>query len=129
MRDLVHNLGVELALASAVQSANIKGPAIDTAEFGSLMFVITTGAIAGSGNYTVTVQESDTTTDGDFTDAVGNAALGSSLVSPVAADSIYKVGYVGSKRYARLAVTKNSGTSVVVGAVAIKGNPRHQPVA
>ena len=129
MRDLVHNLGVTLALASAAQSATVKGAAIDTAEFGSLMFVVTTGAVAGSGNFGITVQESDTTTDGDFTDASADSVIGSSLVNPVAADSIYKVGYNGSKRYARLSVTKNSGTSVVIGAIAVKGDARHQPVA
>lgn len=129
MRDLVNNLSVQLALAQAVQSATIKGTAIDTAEFGSVMFAVTTAAIASAGNFTITVQESDTTTDGDFTDAPAEAVIGSTLVSPVAADSIYKVGYVGSKRYARIAATKNSGTSVSIGAIAIRGNARHSPVA
>lgn len=129
MRDLVHNLGVTLALASAAQSASIKGPAIDTAEFGSLMFAVITGAVVSAGNFSITVQESDTITDADFTDAPAQSVIGSNLPNPVAADRIYKVGYNGSKRYARLAMTKNSGTSVVIGAVAINGNARHQPVA
>jgi hypothetical protein len=66
MRDLVNNLGVALALSPAVQAATIKGTAIDLRGFDSVMFVVNTGAIASAGNFTVTVEESDTTTDGDF---------------------------------------------------------------
>jgi len=127
MRDLVHNLGVVLALSPAVQAATIKGTAIDLKEFGSVMFAINTGAIASSGNFTVTVQESDTTTDGDFTDAAASDVIGSTLVNPLTADGSFKVGYIGNKRYVRIVATKNSGTSIAAGAVAIKGNPRHAP--
>jgi len=129
MRDLVHNLGVALALSPAVQAATIKGTAIDLLGFESVMFVINTGAIASAGNFTVTVEESDTTTDGDFAAAPAAAVIGSSLADPLTADGSFKVGYIGSKRYARIVATKNSGTSIAAGAVAIKGHPHTAPVA
>lgn len=129
MRDLVHNLGVALALSPAVQAATIKGTAIDLLGFQSVMFVINTGAIASSGNFTVTVEESDTTTDGDFTAAPAATVIGSTLADPLTADGSFKVGYVGNKRYVRIVATKNSGTSIAAGAVAVKGHPLAAPVA
>lgn len=129
MRDLVHNLGAVLALSPAVQAATIKGTAIDLIGFDSVMFVVNTGAIASSGNFTLTVQESDTTTDGDFTDAGASALLGSTLVNPLTADGCFKIGYIGFKRYVRIVATKNSGTSIAAGAIAIKGGAAQKPVA
>lgn len=129
MRDLANNIGVALALSPAVQAATIKGNTIDTAGFGSVAFVINTGAIASAGDFTVKVQESNTTTDGDFTDAVAADLTGDNLPASVGADSSYKVGYVGNKRYVRVVATKNGGTSVAIGAVAVKGHADSRPVA
>lgn len=129
MRDLVHNVGVSLALSPAVQAATIKGNTIDLKGFDSVMFVVNTGSIASSGNFTVTVEESDTTTDGDFATAAASALIGSTLVNPLTADGSFKVGYVGFKRYVRVVATKNSGTSIAAGAVAIKGGATTRPVA
>ncbi|RUU92806.1 hypothetical protein EOB59_05460 [Mesorhizobium sp. M7A.F.Ca.MR.176.00.0.0] len=129
MRDLAHNLGAVNALSPAVQAATIKGNAIDLLGFDSVMFTVVTGAIASSGNFTITVQESDTTTDGDFTDAAASALIGSSLVNPLTADGAFKISYIGFKRYARIVATKNSGTSIAAGAVAIKGRAYSKPVA
>ncbi|MGB3831213.1 MAG: hypothetical protein WA975_05035 [Mesorhizobium sp.] len=129
MRDLANNIGVALALSPAVQAATIKGNTIDTASFGSVAFVINTGAIASAGDFTVKVQESDTTTDGDFTDAVAADLTGDTLPASVEADSSYKVGYVGNKRYVRVVATKNGGTSVAIGAIAVKGHADSRPVA
>ncbi len=128
MRDLVNNLGVALVLSPAVQAATIKGTAIDLRGFDSVMFVINTGAIAAAGNFTVTVEESDTTTDGDFAAAAAANVIGSTLVNPLTADGSFKVGYNGFKRYARVVATKNSGTSIAAGAVAIRGNATQRPV-
>lgn len=129
MRDLASNIGAVQALAPAVQSATIKGSTIDVLGFGSVAFVINAGAIVGSGNFTVTVEESDATADGDFTTVAAADLSGNNLANPLAASSAYKVGYIGSKRYCRVVLTKNSGTSIAAGAVAIKGNPRSAPVA
>lgn len=129
MRDIANNIGVALALSPAVQSATIKGNAIDSKGFGSLAFVVNTGAIASAGDFTVKVQESDTTTDGDFSDAEAANLAGSTLSASLAADSSYKISYIGNKRYARIVATKNGGTSVAIGAVAIKGNAASRPVA
>lgn len=129
MRDLVHNIGAACALSAAVQSANIKGNAIDRKGFESVTFIVSTGAIASAGNFTATVQESDTTTDADFSDAAAAVVIGSNLANPLGADSAYKVGYIGFKRYTRIVLTKNSGTSIAAAAVAILGAANQKPVA
>lgn len=128
MKDTTTNTDTVQAIVPAVKSASGAGATVDTQGFGSLMFAIETGAISSSGNFTAKVQESDTTTDGDFADAVAADVIGT-LPAVLAADSSYRAGYRGKKRYARLYLTKNSGTSIAVGASAVLGHPNLAPVA
>jgi hypothetical protein len=128
MRDIASNIGTVLALAPAVQTATVKGAAIDLLDFGSAAIVVTTGDIAGSGDFSIKLQESDTTTDGDFSDVAASDRIGSFPASLIASASA-KQGYLGHKRYIRAVLTKNSGTSVAAGAVAVLGNARLRPVS
>jgi hypothetical protein len=128
MRDIASNIGVKNALSPAVQAATIKGNAIDTAGFESIAFVVNTGAIASAGDFTAKVQESDTTTDGDFTDVV-SANLVGTLPATLTADGSFKQSYTGHRRYARVVLTKNGGTSIAAGAVAVLGHAHSRPVA
>lgn len=128
MRDLASNIGVVLALSPAVQAATIKGNVIDTQGYGSAALVVTSGAIAGAGAFTAKLQESDTTVDGDFTDVTADLLEGT-LPGTITADGTFKQSYIGHKRYIRPVLTKNSGTSVAVGAVVVLGHARNRPVA
>lgn len=128
MRDIVNNISTVQALAPAVLAATTTGAALDLNGFESAALVINTGAIVGSGDFTAKLQESDTTTSGDFTD-VATSALQGAFPASLAADSVVKVGYVGFKRYVRLVVTKNSGTSIAAGALLVKGHAAQRPVA
>jgi len=128
MRDLASNIGVALALSPDVQAATIKGTAVDLKGFNSAALVVNTGAIAGAGNYTAKLQESDTTTDGDFSDVAAPGLIGA-LPAVLTADGSFKQGYVGTKRYIRVVVTKNSGTSIAAGAVVVRGGAALKPVA
>ncbi|ABA04742.1 hypothetical protein Nwi_1624 [Nitrobacter winogradskyi Nb-255] len=130
MRDIASNIGTVQALAPAVQSATIKGETVDTAGFESCAFVINTGATAGSPapSFTAKLQESDTTTDGDFTDVDATHLVGT-LPDSLEESSTYKQSYIGHRKYARVVVTKNSGTSIAAGAVAVLGHARSRPVA
>lgn len=118
MRDLYSNLNAELALAPAVQAAATTGPAIDLQSAIGVTFIVTTGAIAGSGDFGLVIQESDTTEPGDFT-AAPAALVDSDAPATLAANAAYRLGYVGFKRYVRLSLTKAGGTSVAAGAVAV----------
>lgn len=124
MKDSHTSNKAKLALSPAVQAAAINGPAIDTLGFDSALFLINSGAVAGAGDFGVKLQESDTTTSGDFTDVAAADRLGS-VPATLAADSTYQIGYIGSKRkrYVRLAVTKAGGTSIALGASVVLGVP------
>jgi hypothetical protein len=128
MRDIVSNIGAVQVVGPAVLSATNTSAAIDLSEFGSAALIINTGAIVGAGDFTAKLQESDTTTNGDFTDVAAGDLIGTFPTS-LTADGVVKIGYIGNKRYIRSLVTKNGGTSIAVGAVLIKGNPRHAPVS
>lgn len=126
MRDLASNIGIAATLVPAVQTATLKGSAVDIYGYESAALVVNTGAIASDGLYVMSIQESDTTTDGDFTE-VADADLVGSLPDALGASSVYKVGYIGHKRYLRAVITKTSGTSIAAGAVVVLGNAHNRP--
>lgn len=128
MRDIAPNIGVVQAVAPAVLSATNTSAAIDLLGFDSAAVVINTGAIVSSGDFTAKLQESDTTTSGDFADVAAEHLVGD-LPATLEADSVVKQGYIGNKRYIRTVITKNSGTSIAAGAVIVKGHPTEAPVA
>ncbi|MBB5046162.1 hypothetical protein HNR60_000904 [Rhodopseudomonas rhenobacensis] len=128
MRDLASNIGVVLALSPAVQAATIKGNAVDLQDYESAALILNSGAIVGAGSFAAKLQEADTTADGDFTDVPADLLVGV-LPTALAADATVKQSYIGHKRYVRVVVAKNSGTSVAVGAVFVLGHARNRPVA
>lgn len=127
MRDLYSNIGAALALAPAVQSAATTGLAIDLLTAGRVAFAVTTGAIAGDGDFGVTLQESD---DGSTGWANAQADhIQTDAPATLEAASTYRLGYLGWKRFVRLSLTKTGGTSIAAGAVAILGSTAERPVA
>ncbi|MHC1949867.1 hypothetical protein IF803_36715 [Bradyrhizobium sp. UFLA06-06] len=126
MRDISQNIGFAQTIAPAVQTATVNGAAIDTNGFESAAMVISTGAIAGAGNFTAKIQDSQDGTN--FADVAAQFLVGS-LPAALAASSTYKQGYLGAARYIRAVLTLNSGTSIAAGAVAVLGSPKVAPVA
>lgn len=126
MRDIIHNIAVRTAVVPAVQAASANGSGIDTLGFNSLVFAINTGAIASAGDFGVKLQDSDD--DTTYAD-VAAAQVQGTVPATLVASTSYKLGYVGFKRYARLAITKAGGTSIALGASAILGHPASAPVA
>lgn len=127
MRDLFHNISTRVALAPAVQAAAASGEAIDLKGSSRVAFTVVTGAIVGAGDFGVKLQESDTTTSGDFTDVAADQ-VSTNAPATLAAASAYRLGYSGFKRYVRLASTKAGGTSIALGAVALL-DPLDKPVS
>lgn len=125
MRDLYSNLKAAPALAPAVHAASINGPAVNVRETSGVLFVLSTGAIAGAGAFGAKLQESaDGATWADvpakWLDAPGVPAV-------LAADASYRLGYRGKLAFVRLVLTKASGTSLAAGAVAVM-RPHTRPV-
>lgn len=128
MRDLASNIGVAAALAPAVHSASVNGDAIALKGSGSAAIIVNTGAIAGSGDFTAKVQESDTSTSEDFTDVAPGDLVGT-LPATLPAASALKVSYIGHKGFVRVVLTKNGGTSIAASASVVKGNLAQRPAA
>jgi len=128
MKDLKNNIAPVVALIPVAHAATkADAQVIDLQGANSATVVINTGAIAGSGDYTITLRH------GDASDLTGDAVAATadllgSFPASLAADTVYTVGYVGGKRYVRVVITKNSGTSVVAGAVVVKGHLNISPV-
>tara|TARA_R110002020_G_scaffold5179_4_gene21927 strand:- start:10360 stop:10752 length:393 start_codon:yes stop_codon:yes gene_type:complete len=128
-KDSYSNTKVLASLVPAVHTATLKGSTVDTKGFGTALLVVNTGAIAGDGLYVMSLEESDTTTDGDFDDVAAADVMGDALPESLAASTVYRLGYIGKKRYVRAVITKTSGTSIAAGAVFVLGTPALAPVA
>lgn len=122
MADLKHNITAVPALAPAVHAATKSDAAIvDLQGAGSATVIINTGAIVGDGNYTISLRHGDAADLSGDAAATGDDLLGE-LPAVLEADKSYAVGYRGGKRYVRVVITKNSGTSIAAGAVVVKGH-------
>ncbi len=126
-RDLVKNLDTKLTVVPQVVAADVSGVAVDTRGADSAIAVVQSGAIVGAGLVLPVLQESDTTTDGDFTDVAAGDIKGTPFVN-MAASSIYKVGYTGKKRYLRIKMDYVSGTSIAASAAIVLGTQARLPV-
>jgi hypothetical protein len=127
MKDLYNHIDVAQSLAPATRTANADGSGVDLQGFEGAVIEIVTGTIT-DGTHTFEVQESDDNTT--FT-AVDDADLQGTepVVTNADGNKVYKIGYLGTKRYVRVSVTVSGATSG--GAYAtnvIKGYARKKPV-
>lgn len=126
LRDLRNSTGASASIRPQVASAAVQGVTVDLRGTNSAFFLVDTGAIAGAGDFAFAPEESDNASDwtaiaaGDLTDAPP---------ATLVADSTYRVGYAGTKRYVRSAITKAGGTSIAIAAPVVVGNPELAPIA
>ncbi|RZS80649.1 hypothetical protein [Pigmentiphaga kullae] len=122
MRDITSNILVVAALAPAVYAATKSDSGvIDLQGAGSVALAVNTGAIAGAGDFVISLQHGDAANLSDAETVAADDLIGT-LPATLAAASVYQVGYRGAKRYVRAVITQNGGTSIAAGAVIIKGN-------
>lgn len=127
MKDLYNNVSVAQTLAPAARTASANGAGVDLAGYGSAVVVVETGTIT-DGTHTIEMQESD---DNSTFTAVADTNLQGTEPTIGAADNnkVYKIGYLGNKRYLRVAVTVAGATSGgVYGAHVVRGAARKSPV-
>lgn len=138
--DLANNIAPILSIPPDTYTATVTPgvtancDVVDTLGYEGVSFIIDTKTITG-GSFIITVEESDD----DF--ATSNPATGSDKIvgtipGPLVPAGnafdykIYKVGYIGTKRYVRTKFTASgsmdSGTFSVI---AVLGNPHSAPVA
>ncbi len=123
--DLRNNIDIVQSIPPAVQSADATGTGVDLANFHSAMVEFITGADV-AGTHAPKIQESDVLGSG-YTDVEAGDLIGT-LPADMAADSVFRQGYKGSKQFIRAFVT-TSGASLIYGANVIRANPRKAPVA
>jgi hypothetical protein len=123
--DLKNRLDAVQSIAPAAQTSTINGTGVDLANFAGAMVVFHPGAIT-DGTHTPKVQESDD--NSTFTDVA--AADQEGTLAALAANTIQRVGYKGTKRYIRAVSTVSGATTGgVYGAVVVRGGERKQPTA
>lgn len=131
MRDAYSNLLVKNTLTPAARTASGNGTTVDRAEDSSMfqdaLVVISVGTVT-DGTHTFEVQHSD---DNSSWAAVADADLQGTepAVTSSTDETVYELGYKGSKRYVRVAVTVATATTGgLYGAHIVLSNPRVAPV-
>lgn len=131
-RDLKNNISPAASLLPAARTAAADGAAVDLANYAAAVVVIDTGTISGTTpSFVFEVQESDTTTGGDFT-AVADADLDGSEPTVTAAndETVHRIGYRGRKRYLRVILKTVGGTATPTlpcTGLVLRGSPRKAP--
>jgi hypothetical protein len=124
-----------LSLTVALRSANatVNGTTVDRADplggydgFNSAMAVVVTGTIT-DGTHTVVLQDSD---DGSsWAAAAAGDIQGAAAVTAADDNTVFEIGYTGTKRYLRLSVTSAGVTTGgTFGGVIVLGDPSREPV-
>jgi hypothetical protein len=126
MRDLYHNLDAVTCLLPLARTATSTSETVDLQGYEGALVLFHLGTIT-DGTHTFELQESDTTTAGDFA-AVAAADLQGT--EPVGAsdndDKVISLGYIGSKQYLRVVCTVATATTGgTYGISVVKGFPRH----
>ena len=119
---------------SAINSGSIttdtvtNGNIIDTAGFEALEFVVQSGAIT-DGDYVLSLQDGDIANLSDAAAVDDELVLGSgSAFAAADDDTVKRLGYIGKKRYVRLAITStNTSTGGLFSGSALLASPHHAP--
>lgn len=125
LRDFYSNHAVRSALLPASQAASVNGISVDTKDCKSGCILLAVGAITGAAVFGAKLQESS---DNAVWADVPLAQVQSDAPAILAENFSYRLGYIGGKRWFRLVLTKASGTSAIIGAVAVV-EPLVRPVA
>lgn len=136
MKDM-HNCCSPKRVISPVSVADntpLVGQIIDRQGYDSLEYLIATGALGdAAATFTVLLEEGDAADLSDASavadvDLLGTEALAS--FTQADDDKVFKLGYIGGKRYTRLTLTPSgNATAALISAVAVLGHPALEPTA
>jgi hypothetical protein len=133
-RDSYHNLkAIQLLNPGAVTTDKVGSSTyrVDTQGFESCTFFLLAGTYT-DGSYAFKITESATGANSSFTDVAVGDILGSiaNHTSGATQNTVYKIGYLGNKRYCALEIDQTSAsTGAVYGIVAILSRAREVPVS
>lgn len=126
--DIKNSVSVAQTLAPASRTAAVNGTGVDLTGFDAAVVVFDLGAIGGTTpSITFQVQESD---DNSSFAAVAAADLdGGQPAAVTTGGTVTEIGYRGTKRYIRAAITAAGGTTptLLCSATVVRGKARKYP--
>lgn len=125
LRDLYSNVAARTALLPASIAASTNGVTVDLFGVRSAAVLVMVGAITGAAAFSVKLQDSD---NGSTWADVAAGLVQSDAPAVLLQNTVNRLGYLGGKRYLRAVFTLASGTSAIIGAVAVI-EPLQRPVA
>jgi len=143
MKDMSNSIATAVSLVSAVRTAAANGTGVDLQGYESATLIADVGAegdtLSSSVYFEISLEHSDdnsTFTDVAQADIVDGTISGSDIWlkldgtaggNPDTAGEIYRVGYIGGKRYIRgvLAKTGTHSNGTPISLFVVKGNARH----
>lgn len=138
IRDLHNNIapkrGISPVAAAQTDNTAIVSQIVDARGYESVEFLILTGSLADAdATFTVLVEEGDASNLSDAAAVADSDLLGTEALAGFTFaddDKVFKIGYVGSKRYVRVTITpaNNTGNACVAG-VWLLGHPALKPTA
>ncbi|MCG3197091.1 MAG: hypothetical protein GHCLOJNM_01575 [bacterium] len=130
LRDQKNRLSAKNSLNSAVYTTGTSnGTGVDLAGYDAATVVISAGAYT---NGTHTIHLEDSADNSSYTDVAAGYLIGSAVVLDGTPDQnkAYTIGYIGSKRYLRVASVIGSGaTGAHYSATVIRGLPASMPTS
>ena len=143
MKDLSNNISPAVSLPAAVRTAAANGTGVDLQGYESATVLVDVGAegdtLSSSVHFEVSLEESDD--NSTFTDVAQASIIDGTIASggiflkldgttggdPDTTGGIFRVGYVGNKRYIRvvLAKTGTHSNGTPIGAMVVRGSARH----
>lgn len=129
MRDIDKQIKVVTTIEPAASiTATTTGAEVDTAGYRAAAVVIHTG-VHTDGTFTPTMEESDVSGSGFTTVAAADLTTAFTAVTSANDQTIYEVGYLGSKRYLRLVMTETvASAGAFFSAVFVLAKPITAPV-
>ena len=134
MKDLASNIKCSLAeppVAAVTDNTPFVSAILDTAGFGSAVFVGIFGTNADAdATFTVLVEDGNVSNLSDNAAVADEHLVGVEAMSLDFADDnkVFKIGYVGPKRYVRVTITPANNTgNIFFAGVWIQGHPRKAP--
>ena len=121
---------ISIAVAASARAAGqtaINGAMVDMQGYEGVVAVVEMGTIAATAVTSIKWQQSDTTTDADFTDLEGT---GIDITDDDDDDKIFVSElYKPTKRYVRVVVVRGTANSALRAATYIQYKPREAPVS
>lgn len=130
-KDLTNNISPKVSIPVLLRTANaaVNGTGVDLQGYESACVEFITGTLTDGAN-ACKIQHCDD--DSSYVDAPAADVLGTQSFSIALTDDnkVFKLGYIGDKRYIRAVMTQSAATSGgTFGANVIRGNARSKPSA